>query len=328
MKRMILCLALFGILPLGMIAQDDVYFVPKKTAETGNSYDRTSQKSAYYVGSKRDVDEYNRRGKYWSHYQKIGTDTKGNDIIEFKKGNGLYPDSMYIDTTFVGRYYDTMVEDADDYRYSSRMSRWDGFYNPWFYPYYMNRPYYRYGYYGYAYNPWYTPWYYNWAGYDGWYDPWYYPGWYDYSWDWGYPYYYDSYWGGGYWPHRHVIVSRSNKPAGWRSYSFGNRETGSYNEQGARHRTSSSRTESSTFRSRSYTPNNNRNSNVYQGRNGTFSGRNDVPSRNYNNTPESSFPSNGSFGSRSGGSFGGGGSTGGARSGGSFGGGGGRFGHR
>ena len=323
MKKLVLMTVLAGVLPLSLMAQeDDLYFTPKKSSE----YNSVTEKSTYYCGSDRNVDEYNHRGKYWSHYQKIGTDTKGNDIIEFKKGTGLYPDSMYIDTTFVGRYYDTMVEDADDYRYSSRMSRWDGFYNPWFYPYYMNRPYYRYGYYGYAYNPWYTPWYYNWAGYDGWYDPWYYPGWYGYSWDWGYPYYYGSYWGGGYWPHRHVIVTRSNRPTGWRSYSFGNRGSDNYNGQGAKHRRFSSRAEGNTFRSRSYTPDNSRSSNVYQGHNGSFSGRNNAPTRNY--TPESSFPSNGSFGSRGGGSFSGGGSTGGARSGGSFGGGGGRFGHR
>ncbi|MBO1362477.1 hypothetical protein JHU38_01535 [Prevotella sp. A2931] len=323
MKRMILCLALFGVLPLSMIAQDDdVYFVPKKTAEAERSYGRIDQKSAYYVGSKRDVDEYNRRGKYWSHYQKIGTDTKGNDIIEFRKGNGLYPDSMYIDTTFVGRYYDTMVEDADDFRYSTRMRMWDGFYDPWFYPYYMNYPYYRYRYYGYAYNPWYTPWYNNWAGYYGWYDPWYYPGWYGYGW--GYPYYYGGYWGGGYWPHHYVTVTQSNRPAGWHSYSFGNRAD-SYNRQSSKGRTFSSRVEDGTFRSRGYTPNNDRSSNVYRGHNGTFSGRNNTPTRSY--TPESSFPLSGGFGSRGGGSFGGG-STGGARSGGSFGGGGGRFGHR
>ena len=128
MKKLVLMTVLAGFLPLSMMAQDDdLYFTPKKSSETGPMV----EKSTYYSGSDRSVDEYNRRGKYWSHYQKRGTDGKGNDIIQFSKGKGVYPDSTYIDTTFVGKYYDSMT-DADDYRYTQRMSRWDGFYNPWY----------------------------------------------------------------------------------------------------------------------------------------------------------------------------------------------------
>lgn len=198
MKKFILISVLAGVLPLSLMAQDDdLYFTPKKDAAT-NSYNKYDN----YSGSNRNVDEYNRHAKFWSHYQKIGTDNKGNDIIQFTQGNGLYPDSTYIDTTFVGNYYSQMANNDDDYRYSQRMSRWDGFYDPEYYswsygfgPYWGYGPRWRYGFYDPFYDPWYDPWYSGYYGYygypygyAGWYNPWYY-GWYG----WGYQYY-----GGGY----------------------------------------------------------------------------------------------------------------------------------
>lgn len=199
MKKLFLVSVLLGALPFSMMAQDDdLYFTPKKSIEKVSSY-QNDDTPAYYSGSNRDVDEYNRHGKYWSHIQKIGSDDKGNDIINFQKGNGVYPDSTYIDTTFVGKYYDQILND-EDYRYSSRMSRWDGFYDPWYYSYRWGYgPYWRTCWRGGWYNPWFDPWYDPWfdpyyAGwYGGWYDPWYYGAW-------GYPYYYG--WGGGYVPNR------------------------------------------------------------------------------------------------------------------------------
>ena len=215
MKKLILMTVLAGVLPLSMMAQDDdLYFTPKKSSETNS----VVEKLTYYSGSDRNIDEYNRRGKYWSHYQKIGTDDKGNDIIQFTKGSGVYPDSTYIDTTFVGKYYETMVND-DDYRYTRRMSRWDGYYDPWYYsyswgfgPYWGYGARWRYGWYDPFYDPWYDPWYYGgyygyrypyygYAGwYGGWYSPWYYGGYY------GYPHY------GGY-----VSYSR---PTGTMNHSY------------------------------------------------------------------------------------------------------------
>ena len=98
MKKLVLMTVLAGVLPLSLMAQeDDLYFTPKKSSE----YNSVTEKSTYYCGSDRNVDEYNHRGKYWSHYQKIGTDKKGNDIIQFTKGVGVYPDSVYIDTTLL-----------------------------------------------------------------------------------------------------------------------------------------------------------------------------------------------------------------------------------
>lgn len=318
MNKMFLSLILLGVMPLVSMAQDDdVYFTPKKTEKTEiSNIQTTKEQPTYYAGSQRNVDEYNRKGNFWSHYQKIGTDKNGNDIIEFRKGNGVYPDSIYIDTTFVGRYSDTILDDEEDYRYSARLGMWDDFYAPWMYSYRMNSPYYWHRYYGM--NPWYDPWYYSrWGSYYGWYDPWYYSNWYGYGW--GYPYY-GGYWGGGYWPYHRGYIARQNTSAGVRSYSFGNRG-GNYQSSNGRVFSSRGSNRSVNTRRNSY---DNGYNNVYQGRNGAFSGRNENSTRSY--TPSSSFPSGGSFGSRGGSSSGG--SFGGGRSGGSFGGGGGRFGHR
>ena len=329
MKKFFLISVLLGALPIVSMAQDDdLYFTPKKSVKSEVS--SIDSKPAYYVGSNRDVDEYNRRGKSWSLYQKVGVDEKGNDIIEFKKGNGVYPDSAYIDTTYVGKYYDTVVsqDDLDDYLYTRRMSRWDGFYDPWFYsyrwgygPYWGYDPFWRYG--------WYDPYYYGYWGYGypyyaGFYDPWYY--------GYGYPYY-----GGWYRYYGYPTVSYVSYrgPAGTRNHSrssiaggrtFGNanfggtRSTGS-GSFGKRNSTNSVATRGVNLNNsnvrfggtRSMNTNNNNNNN---------SGWNSNPSRSTNN-------SNSSFGgSRSGGgSFGGGHSSGGgSRSGG--GGGGGHFGNR
>ena len=219
MKRIFLLAVLIGAMPVAMMAQDDdLYFTPKKKTENRSSV--TSEQSAYYVGSNRDIDEYNRRGQYWSHYQKIGTDGQGNDIIQFQKGNGLYPDSTYIDTTFVGKYYDAVVEPEADYTYSRRMSRWDGYYDPWLYGYgWGYGPYWRSSWYDpwYA-SAWYGPWYYSgYMGYYGWgypYRPWgYYAGW-------GYPYYYGGWgWPGRYWGGYVAHYGPSTGYAGYRSWS-------------------------------------------------------------------------------------------------------------
>ena len=93
MKRFFLLSVLAGALPFTAAAQDDdLYFTPKKGAETEVQMPLKSRVDAptYYSGSNRDVDEYNRRGKLKSYYQKIGTDSLGNDIIEFRRGNGVY----------------------------------------------------------------------------------------------------------------------------------------------------------------------------------------------------------------------------------------------
>lgn len=194
MKKLVLLSVLFGALPISMMAQDDLYFTPKKSDKTVKSTPTPkveSEATTYYSGSDRNIDEYNRRGKFGSYFEKIGTDSLGNDIIEFHSSAEDVTDTLAV-------YPGTKVEyDVDDdYYYSRRMSRFDDFYwyDPWF----------RGPYYG-----WHSPWWYSrW----GWYDPWYYSygynglygwyGWYDpyyYSWyGWGSPYRWGWYGGWSY----------------------------------------------------------------------------------------------------------------------------------
>ena len=81
MKRFIILSLFFGIMPsLSMFAQDDdLYFVPRNTSKaTRKNVSRQGDNApAYYSGSNRDIDEYNRHGKYWSHYQVLGSDSLG-----------------------------------------------------------------------------------------------------------------------------------------------------------------------------------------------------------------------------------------------------------
>jgi len=325
MKRFIILSVLVGVMPLSLMAQDDdLYFTPKKTAETSSSSEnKVSEKPAYYIGNKRDVDEYNHHGNFWSHYQKIGTDEKGNDIIQFQKGNGVYPDSTYIDTTFVGKYYDTIV-DNDDYEYSQRMSRWDGFYDPSFYSYRWGfGPYWRYS--------WYDPWSYS---YGGWYDPWYSGGWYDpwyygYGWGgyygWGYPYYYGGFYdwcypgyGGGYIAHNRIPGRTYNSWGGSHSYTagaFGGRSSSSYGTNGSRTYVNGRNYSNG---SRVYGGRSNSRNNNYDSRS-VFGGRSESYQSPAQQSPSYS-RSSGSFGGSSSGGYSGGGGFSGGHSGGAHGG--------
>lgn len=208
MRRFILLSAFVLSLPLSMMAQfDDMGFTPKK-----NKADAQTS-STYYCGSDRSVDDYNRRGHFKSRVQSVD----GDDVIAFDGAEGIYPDSVYVDSLFQSKYdfngFSRYQADDDDYRYSRQLDRWYGVYNPWFYGYfgypgyshYWCNPFFYSGYWG-MYDPWYDPWfygpgYYGWGGpwytgwYGGWYNPWYYGyhGWYGY-----YGYYDPWYWGGGY----------------------------------------------------------------------------------------------------------------------------------
>ena len=186
MKKLFLFLAFAGVMPLSALGQDDVYFTPAKSV----SKNSRENSPTYYRGSNRSVDEYNRRGRLKSYYQKIGTDSLGNDIVTYQRMSGVSPDSIYIDTAYV---YPGSASFDDDYAYTRRMSRWDGFYDPWFYG---------------AYDPWYY-------GYTGWYDPWYYgySGWYG----WGYPYYGYG-WSDPYYYGRRYYAGVSGGTTGWRSW--------------------------------------------------------------------------------------------------------------
>lgn len=177
MKKLLL-LTVVAALPLGLMAQDDdMYFVPTKENVAKETKNYGMPKKTYYSGSNRSVDEYNRSA--WSSVVPI--DSAGNDIIDFSAVRGVYPDST--------------LAYEHDYKYTKRLSRFEGYTStsdaywegyrdgrwssPWYYscyytwydPWYWNDPWY-YGYYGY-YSSWYSPWYYR-----GYYRPWRYWGWY------------------------------------------------------------------------------------------------------------------------------------------------------
>ena len=215
MKKLILFALLMGAMPLQMAAQDDdLYFVPtKKNVEKENARYGLPSKT-YYSGSKRTVDDYNRRA--WSRVTPI--DSTGNDIIEFSAVRGVYPDSASANV---------YQEPADDYQYTRRMSRfddyrpaeayWDGYRagrystgwaSAWYDPWYWDLPYYYSSYYG-----WYSPWYYS-----TWYSPWRY-GYYGYY---G-PHYYGGWYGGG---GRYVPRQTTHRVQNMGGRSYGGYRTG------------------------------------------------------------------------------------------------------
>ena len=349
---------LFTFLPLSMMAQDDLYFVPTKKAKVEVVTDNYGlPKDTYYEGSDRSVDEYNRRLK--STYTEIEGDSTKVDIIDFNGQKGVYPDSVkngdFELTEKLRRFDGYDLTDKAAFWAGYQKGRYDwGWHSPWYYSTYgwypgWCDPWYDYVWYGgwygpwyrhwYGwYDPWYSPWYYRswyglydpwYYGYYGWYGGWY-GGWYDpwfYGYGWGYPYY----WNG--WAHSYIGVGRN--------YASTHIGMGTIRNDGATHRAyykdgrwsvenNSSRMNSIRQRAdrqgdgRNYSSGNNKRS-----RSGNFSGYRGNSNNNNNNNNNSSRTSNSSFSgtrssSSSSGSFSGGGG-GGSRSGG---GGGGRSGGR
>lgn len=307
--RRILFLSSFVLIASMAYAQDDdLYFTPSKKSIKSKVTQITEPEelpSTYYCGSDRDVDEYNRRGNLKSYYQKIGTDSLGNDIIEFHVGDGSYPEVG--DTSYVypgSAQYDETEDDA--FVYSRLMGRFDGFYG-WYDPFFSN---YWYGPYWRSYYGWYNPYYYY-----GWYDPWIYSCW--YGWGWSYPYHYYGWAGwypGHYYGGRRGFSGTHNHTAG----AFNGGRTASF--YGKRNNeTASVIKRDGSFSNRR---NNNTTTNMNRQRRAEYGGQRNT----YNTRQYSPSQSHSSFGS---GSFGGsrGGFSGGSR-GGSMGGGGGRFGGR
>lgn len=168
MKKIILTCILFGMVSSVTIAQDDIYFVPKK----GMKETRQDIQFVTSGGNLRNVDEYNRRGDFKSTYYNLNNDSLLVDV--FSLDTGEYADSLKTE-------YDVGTYDLEEeYACSRRMNRFDDFY--WYDPWsvYWHRPYYIYG------SPYWHA-YYGW--YDPWFDPWYY-GWYR---PWGYGWYYPAY---------------------------------------------------------------------------------------------------------------------------------------
>lgn len=184
MNRLLILTAIISLVSSTARAQDDdMYFTPRKKSAQEKAQDAERKAiiekyrrdhtigSTFYVGTNRSSDEYNRRGKYRNTFSISGTDSVGNDIIDFKPGTGIYPDSTHLyanDSLLLERSYskkqhlaDTSYE--DDYYYSRRFNRFDyawtpyRYYDPFFYdPVYD--PWYWYG------PGWYGPWYYHWGG--------------------------------------------------------------------------------------------------------------------------------------------------------------------
>ncbi len=123
MNKLFLTLVLLSMPSFTMMAQDDdLYFVPKKVVETNHSIADRTGKPTYYIGSNRNIDEYNHRGKFRNRYGRIESDSLSDDIIDYDSGRVIYSDAIY-------NY-------EDDYAYCRRMSRFDdyyGWYDPWFY---------------------------------------------------------------------------------------------------------------------------------------------------------------------------------------------------
>lgn len=310
MKKVIVLTLLLGLVSVTSKAQDDLYFTPKKSSKVEPVEEKVQEKPVVYRGSERDVDEYNRR-HLRSYYQKIGTDSLGNDVIEFEEGTEGAPDTIYV----YGSY-----DDFDDFAYSRRMGYFDGFhgwYNPYFYSYWgWGRPYWRSYYWGW-YDPWFDPWYDSWYG---WYDPWYrgYYGYGYYGWGWLYRPYYHGGWGGWYPPYGgiayrggHTGTFNHGRPTV--ANRTGRTTTGTFG--GARTGTFGSRSAATSSPNRVYRDGSTGGSNGRFG--GTRStGSSSRSSGTYSQPSRSSSSSSGSFGSSRSGGLGSGGSIGGGRSGG------------
>ena len=323
MSKTLILSVLFGVLPISMMAQDDLYFTPKKGEKTAKVTSQVKDIPAYHSGSSRDVDEYNRRGAFGSYVEDVAVDTLDADIIDFHSGAEDLADSLDV-LQRPQREYD----EDDDYIYSRRMRRFDDFY--WYDPWFAD------AYYGW-YSPWwysrwgiYDPWYYGYGGWYGWNSPYYYSWYgfgYPYRWGWyggWYSGWYGGWYGGYHYPHHyaHIHVSPGNSRSTAR-YEHNSRGNVRYNPSG------------NTRVVRSSTGNHSA-ENVNRGyrRPTTTPSTTTTPSAGSADRGSSvgGSRSSGSFGgSRSGGSFGGGsrsGSFGGGSRGGSFGGGGGARGGR
>lgn len=289
MKKNILALFLLGLISSGAYAQDDMYFMPKKTEKVVKE---VAPVEPYYE-NRMDVDDYNRRGFFGNQGYALSSDTTANDVINFSTSDSLDAAGY----AGVGDEYDEGYNPEDDYVYSRRMSRFDDFYwyDPWYYgwygPYWYGSPYW------YAYSGWYSPWC----------DPWYY-GWYR---PWGYGWYYSWYRPVSYYRPYRGITGTSNH--GRVSYGY----TGSANKNFRGYRGTTNRLNNNRSYNNNRYNNSNKDYNRFNGnRRNNFENRNTMSRPSYNN--------NSSFGGiRGGGSFGGG-SFGGSRGGG----GGGHFGGR
>lgn len=228
-KNLMAVLALL-FLPLAVVAQDDLYFVHKKsdkatvTTQSQKTDDRYLPVQIIYAddddaavdvnGSTRDVDEYNRRGQ--SARGVVVEKADGTFSYQIPGNDTLYimDDTLAVTTRSLAndvyaQGYNEGYAAGEDYAYTRRLNRFGyagAYTSPWLYSYYDPfywddwywgyDPYWYGGYYGWYRPYWgYAGWGYGWRGYWG-YDPYWYGGYYG----WGYPYYGYG-WGGYYGNH-------------------------------------------------------------------------------------------------------------------------------
>lgn len=265
MNRLLITIIAACFSATALMAQDDMYFKPRKKAEIAKekeeiakqrsyiTYEEEDGQPVFHVGSNRDVDEYNRRGSYARKHTEVCNDSTGNDIIDFQVGDGKYSlpaDSNAVDTVYADASYSKHY-DADDFKYTQRLALYDDFYGPYWGPW-------RYHFHPWYYDPFYDPWFDPW--FDPWYDPWFYDPWYHRHW--GYPsaWYYGPHWGWGY-PHYIAPVVTHHGPVGTQNHGRLNPDRNAYASSG------SSRDVSRGISSRS------RSDATTSSRSGDFSGR-------------------------------------------------------
>ena len=114
MKKLLVLSAMILAMPLAMMAQDDdMYFVPSKKNTV------KEPKTVYYAGSDRNIDEYNRRGKFASKVVPMDSDIVAVDTVA-----GIYPETISL-TDLLSNGYKIVKDDEDeDYRYSRMLDRW------------------------------------------------------------------------------------------------------------------------------------------------------------------------------------------------------------
>ena len=175
MKKIVFVTAFVCLLPHDIIAQDDMYFTPKKADKT----ETVQEQPKMYTGSFRNVDEYNRHGRFAGVSQEVDLDTLYSDVVFFDADTSTVAgDTILVsDVTDAADY---AYDPSEDYEYSRRLSRYDDYYwhDPWYYGWYGYGPYWYgspYWYAGWWYDPWYDPWFYGWHRPWGWYYSWYWP---------------------------------------------------------------------------------------------------------------------------------------------------------
>ena len=238
MKKFLFLTLVLGTSIFALQAQDDMYFVPKKskTVKAHSSFERFDELPVYHTGSSRSIDDYNHRNSS----DALTTDSV-SDIISFDEEMGVYPDSTH-----------------EDFLYTKKMTRWDGYtptdaywegysqgqhdswsFRSWHSPWYYSSFYPWYDY------TWYDYWYYPaWSWHYGWYSPWYLDRW---SWGWGgyysswyyyHPWYYGWYggvnhnWGRGHYGNYRSVAHGSAYNS--YSHSVGTRRTTTSTTAGSR----------------------------------------------------------------------------------------------